>query len=377
MKIVRSMKENRFRKFAHKHPYIINLSLVVAVSTVSLMAFELTFRIVLKHWYPKEANYIQNYMMNVGRDDSLIRFKPHPYLSYVRTDTVYEKNGIQIGNQLFEFEKPEGTIRIACLGGSTTMKKYPRFLESELEKRPNDYRFEIMDFGCEGWTSMESTINYINRVSDFSPDIVILHHGVNDAPPRIWPNYQPDYAHYRKSWNEGSSFLERKLSQYSWFMVFLLRKQGKFGFELQNLVIQRCEREKILNIMPLPETIEPFRRNVFHLITLVRSTGGEIILAPLPYNDEKCDKRLRIMIEENNQCKRELAEEFNVPIAATHHLLRRHTDWFVDNVHLNNQGQRLKSEIYSQVIWDVLLGSHKNGPSKKHVGISKNDVETN
>jgi hypothetical protein len=34
--------------------------------------------------------------------------------------------GLRFAGSFFAFEKPADTIRIACLGGSTTMKKIPR-----------------------------------------------------------------------------------------------------------------------------------------------------------------------------------------------------------------------------------------------------------
>ncbi|RJP18742.1 MAG: hypothetical protein C4527_28535 [Candidatus Omnitrophota bacterium] len=357
------MENNRFHLHFRKHPIVINVLLILFASGFTVILFELLFRVGLAHWKPVEANIIRDFLKQAKKDITLMRFKPHPYLSYVRTDAVYEKDGIRIGSQFYPRIKPEDTVRIACLGGSTTMNKYPLYLKAELSKRPSRLNFEIMDFGCDGWTLMESTINYVIRVSDFRPDIVLVHLGVNDGPPRVWPNFQPDYAHFRKSWSNESGFIGRWLAKKSWFVVFLQRKQGLFTFDLQNLVNIRCRQEDMLAKAP-PETIEPLKRNIRHLTTMVRADGGELIIAPMAYNREQGGARMHALIEENNDCLRDLAMELKTPLAETDHLLLNHTDWFLDNVHMKPEGDRFKCEIFGRVIWDILLGAHQRRVEK-------------
>jgi lysophospholipase L1-like esterase len=106
----------------------------------------------------------------------------------------------------FDWKKPDGVLRVACLGGSTTFEgTYPRALQERLTKliasNPRNYsRAEVLNFGAEEWTTQEIMINYIGRGIYSNPDIVVVYEAINDTAPGFVPpgiRAEPDYSHYR------------------------------------------------------------------------------------------------------------------------------------------------------------------------------------
>lgn len=349
----------QIRTISQRHPRTINTLLVCISMVWALSILEAGFRFYLNCYQPTVANVMKRFTRWTSIDDTELQFQAHPYLAYVPSSIVYENNGMQIRNQFFSHEKPPGTIRIACLGGSTTMRKYPVYLQTYLNRWPGDVRFEVMDFGCNGWTLMESTINYLVRVAAFQPDIVILHHGANDCPPRQWPDYKPDYSHFRKSWEVPGFFLfARNYLSSSWLISYLLWRTGLSPFAIQNVAIRRVPREEIRKT-PAPGSIDVIRRNLNNLAVLVQANGGQLLIAPMPSHSGRENPNVQQMIEEFNDTARAIANERGLAIAETDPLMQCRLDWFQDWVHVKQNGDYLKAQVYAMVIWE-LLGRYSN-----------------
>ena len=135
----------------------------------------------------------------------------HSYLGYV-LQPGYAKddnriNALGYRGEEFPRAKPAGELRIACIGASTTYggglsdyrEAYPAQLEAELHRRGHA-AVRVVNAGVSGYTSWESLANYLFRVSDLEPDVVVVYHGVNDIiartvrPPEA---YRADNSAYR------------------------------------------------------------------------------------------------------------------------------------------------------------------------------------
>ncbi len=369
---------DQLRQVVKNHPGFCNGFLLVCSILLTLFVLELALRFSLHYLKPDSAKKLQRYMNLARKDQGLYRFKPHPYLSYVRGDTVYKEGGIRIGEAFYPFEKPADVIRIACLGGSTTMNKYPLFMKEDLLRYDDAHSYEVMDFGCDGWTSTESVINYVIRVADFKPDFLLVHHGVNDQPPRVWPDFQPDYAHFRKPWGNQAPQWLRSLSKYSVMAAFFMDRMGYFNFDLQNHVIRRQPQDSIKKVPP-PGTLEPFKRNLRNLFTLTKATDTQLIFAPMAYVGKYESTRFLKQVEAQNQCIRGIAKEYHVPLAETHKWLKDHEEWFEDSVHLAPQGDRLKSNVFAKVIWQLKQDNYDyklKGQIQRHIEIQWDCQET-
>ncbi len=343
-----------FTQWVKQHRRFTNAALFLLSIGITLLVCEFTFRIWISWANPQAAERVSKYRSIAGIDDSTERFKPHPYLSYTRSDTQLKENGIQIGQQFFSIKKPNDVIRVACLGGSTTMKKYPYYLQLYLDALPLKQQVEVMDFGCDGWTLVESTINYMIRVSHFDPDIVLAHHGANDGTVRLWPGFQHDYAHFRTSWKgRKASWMERMLMANSALFTYIMHREGQSAYELQNHVTRRVNPKTLLS-KPNPETLHVYKNYLQKLHVLIEHSEAKMILAPVPYHPTKGRELDKQLIDECNRAMRDYAKQHNLMAADAEPLLRKHPEWFTDFAHMKDAGLYFKTQLFTQAIWAVI-----------------------
>lgn len=337
-------------KTIQSRTYLINTLLVVGSILITLFVIEIGYRSVLYFFIPDQYAILQKYMNVAQNDESLNAYKQHPYLSYVRSDTGYAESGIKIRNRLYPFEPPIERIRVACLGGSTTRQKYPVPLRLILHSETEPPLFEVMDFGCDGWTLQESLINYTIRVQDFSPDIVILHHGANDAMPRIWGEFKPDYTNFRTHWNDQTGTLLRNLSRYSFTANGILQRRGFLVHNQQNFVIRNIGKDE-MRAEASPKSAMAYRRNLESMIQLTKLNGSHLILANMPYDPSKGTKKMDTIVNEHNQIMQELAQEHDVPILDFATLIKPNEELFSDAVHMTPDGDKIKAQESANLLW--------------------------
>lgn len=85
------------------------------------------------------------------------------------------------------FKKPDGIIRVICLGTSSTAgwynqkeNSYPFLLQKKLDNHYGKGRFEVVNAGVGGYVSYQLLIFLKEVLLKLSPDIVILYLGSND-----------------------------------------------------------------------------------------------------------------------------------------------------------------------------------------------------
>jgi len=122
-----------------------------------------------------------------------MRYKYHPvYHWYAKPGTYATANGqIQV-NKLgwrgpaITQRKPEGTLRVLCLGGSSTFnyhapqgRTWPARLEEYLRtalKRD----VEVINAGTPGYSSYQSSVRFEQELINYDPDVVLVYHLWND-----------------------------------------------------------------------------------------------------------------------------------------------------------------------------------------------------
>jgi len=217
--------------------------------------------------------------------------------------------------------KSPGVIRVACLGGSTTQdgcrvdrdNTYSSYL-SRMMNRRLQAEVEVLNLGVNGWTSAESLVNYALVVSHYQPDVVVIHHAVNDVWPRLYPNYRSDYTH------------NRELS---------------------------------------PQTIDGYRGNLQRLCRLVKADGGVPVLMTMPYSVEAGGMRspwlelLGIGTEEHNEIIRGVAQDEGALLADAAYAFQsdpdEHDGSFIDYVHLRPEGNRVKALLIAEALQQTEL----------------------
>ena len=87
-------------------------------------------------------------------------------------------------------EKPVGAFRIIAVGGSTTANEepfelagidYSLALEKKLSKAIGGTTIEVLNAGGSGYSTAQSLINIEFRLIEYSPDIILLMHNINDC----------------------------------------------------------------------------------------------------------------------------------------------------------------------------------------------------
>ncbi|MEE2941164.1 MAG: SGNH/GDSL hydrolase family protein [Planctomycetota bacterium] len=170
-----------------------------------------------------------------------------------------------------ETPKPDGCLRIAFLGGSTTFcadvssneATWPHLVAEGLRaaaERPVDY----VNAGGPGYSSKHSIVNLRERVATFEPDLVVIYHGTNDL------NLDSIEAAEARGLFSGRAEEPSWLARHSlaWYLV-----------EKNLLVRERLEGagEETLDV-PAAELSRAFEGRLEELVELAGSLADEVVL---------------------------------------------------------------------------------------------------
>jgi len=270
-------------------------------------------------------------------------YRPHPYRVYALIPGSRSKAGhFTINSQGFrgpEIEpcKPSGTVRIACLGDSTTFGEaataddhtWPARLERRLRERyvkPGGQLsgIEVINAGVPGYTSLESLIHFETWVLDYQPDIAIFDHGLNDAVfMACFRDFSSEYTHARKVFEiprpqlwEHSLLLsslfparrtianpywsDRRPSQAEWLDRLTLT-------DPQRPAVDEAEQRHCFR----PERIAVFARNVRNFVFVARGQGVVPVLATVVYAPQA--GFFADVVGQINESLRKVATELSVP----------------------------------------------------------------
>jgi lysophospholipase L1-like esterase len=173
--------------------------LILAATASAALTGELWLRIErwrslqIEERYRKANVFFANAMeLNVG-DHSVWERRWFSYRPGARAEVVsggqrfvIEINSWGYRTHEFEVPKPPGTVRVVCIGGSTTVagrtndETYPALLEKSLRARYPGLAIEVLDLGVSGVTS-EHWRNELHRVLDLEPDVVVHYQAINDV----------------------------------------------------------------------------------------------------------------------------------------------------------------------------------------------------
>ncbi len=147
------------------------------------------------------------------------RYLPHPYMLYSPNPVWRSPDGLSRHNSLgfrgveVSTEKPSGTIRVVCMGESSTYgsgigedsRTYPARLEVHLRATDRSRPIEVINAAVEGFTTAENVLRALFDVVPLRPDLVIYYYTHNDVHPRRYPKLSRDYREYSRSWFEPHS----------------------------------------------------------------------------------------------------------------------------------------------------------------------------
>jgi lysophospholipase L1-like esterase len=225
-----------------------------------------------------------------------ITFKPnmrfpgsHPNQKDVALITT-DEHGFLSDGQPLAYEKSEGEIRIATIGGSTTAginlsheQNWPGRLGRLLQEALPDKKVRVINAGVPGFDTAQSIGNLALKVLPFKPDIVIVYHAYNDLKAvRPDGSFKPDYSHIHKvpyGCRDKPGIFTRALHH----SMFYVRVRNKYrDFRQRRQAIEKSQRlirqEGRLDAIP-QNAILAFEDHIRSLVSLARAGGAKVVLS--------------------------------------------------------------------------------------------------
>lgn len=300
----------------------------------------------------------------------------HPFFQYtnnpkyVPSSDVSRAVGVPINSYGFigpeyTYEKPSNVIRIACLGGSTTAKGYPKMMEDHLNDWNDDgvHRFEVMNFGIGGYTTAHSAVNFILNVVDFAPDYVVIHHAWNERAVRNYEKgFRSDYSHALKYFHEPVIF-DRYPIRVS--IVYRYLKDA-LSFEppwifIETAIFKRTPQEMVAAAKKYSwknlDELKPYRRNIKTIMDFANLRGIKPVLTTQPHTTNPQADHFYIAqhIDQCNAILRDLRVEYadRILFCDVDSLITGKMDEeFLDVGHLSPKGDSYKAEQIGRVIFE-------------------------
>lgn len=325
-------------------------------------------------------------------DPQAVRFRPHQYLGYTlqpgyrRGKTSHNSLGYR-GPEI-AVPKPPGVFRIAILGGSTTYtefvrddeKTFPFVLQTLLRDRLGNEKIEVVNAGVPGYNSWESLGNLCYRVLDIEPDLVIVHHGVNDAHCRlVHPDfYQSDNSGRRIPWTVP---LDVKLLRYSLLARIVGRQCGVWSHPGVDAFVRAPTCDPGVSgassrIGGDPEAVldrNPpiyFERNLGNMIGVARVNNVDVALSTWAHcpaiQDYSSTPHYERAFKELNDVVRRLAAEQNVHCIDFEKVMSRDPKYWRDGRHVNEAGAALKAQLFADSLVQMVFGVNEfNSPNER------------
>ncbi len=302
------------------------------------------------------------------------RFEPHPFLHFTLHRKDLENDNAEMGFiniTLKDIPKPPDTIRVACMGNSTTIP-YPPFLEQFLNKACPQARFQALNFGLGWWSSLHSTANFILNVIDFNPDYVVLHENCNDHNYRGYPGLRGDAVHaYRSLTIPGTQDIY-------WSRLFVLYRilaavvQRRFP----TIIRRHYSMEKSIlkpgkKYVYDPRELYILERNLETIYAVSKHRNIGLCLMTHPFSNvlkygEEHDKVYRPHMIKVNEILREKGARYGLLLIDADQLMTGEEDLFLDPVHVSDKGNMIKSYLIGcKILEDLNLPMHIEGEWKE------------
>lgn len=311
----------------------------------------------------------------------------HPYLptilrpstDYRDADTAGHINALGLRGPDRPVGKAPGSVRILCVGGSTTFgagivgdeKTWPARLESRLAELRPGLPIEVWNAGVPGYTTAENIIYLGLRLIDLGPDLVVFYEGYNDFKPNRHPGFRSDYSHWRdravvpqRDFLDGFRIYTRLRSLIDYLRA---RPAARVRDPRTGAGLERFDSVS-------EEGVAIFRRNLRTLIAVARSAGGAPVLATYahPCTDDNAREHPELFsylpgflpgltfagvkqaFDRYNEAIRSVAAEQGATLADAARLMPADPFLFVDHVHFNPRGADAFARVVAESILPVL-----------------------
>ncbi|MHC4568687.1 MAG: SGNH/GDSL hydrolase family protein [Planctomycetota bacterium] len=285
--------------------------------------------------------------------------------------------------RLQSIDKPIGVRRIFCIGGSTTECAYiddkhvwTEHLNEELQaKMPSGVTVDVINAGRAGDSTREHITMLAQRVIPYDPDLVIVLAGINDLVLQMAADYSPCRTDrrairntYYLGWKPKAKYLSCSASQIMRRIVLVRRGRSRRGVSGNFLMDLKGNwmytARQVHSTLPIERLTDAdryprseFEQNLRSLIGVCRAHEIPIVLLTQPslfrsdLNEHEksllwvtpggrryCPGDMASLMDRYNECTRNVAERFGVPLVDLAAELPRDTGVFYDDCHFNFSG---------------------------------------
>ena len=337
------------------------------LSVVALVVLELGLRLVVGLGQPE----VKERLVEMARSTypRNMSFQGHPFLQFVGSATHRSEEGRRTFNSRgfpgpeFSEKKPPDTVRVACLGGSTTQYGYPAVMGELLNRQAGagGKRFEALNFGLSSYTTAHSLVNLVLNVVHLSPDYVVIHHAWNDEIVRdVVGGMSSDYSHAFDPFSAPAVPLRTlvRASVMVRYALYLVVGRPRWA-SLENALVKEVSHDEPRYRKPAELTY--YRRNLQTMMDLAVARGVVPVLTTQPYttDESKHETEMWKHIKQCNTIVRTLAKEYGDRVlfvdldrkmtGAMNHL-------FKDLGHLTDPGIAVKARTIGKAILDHHTG---------------------
>jgi len=317
---------------------------------------------------PRRALLASPVTRNLGSESI---YKPHHYAVYnlnpnVRLAEGTRHNGLGLRDHRELTGPDDQAVRIVFLGGSTTytigIRDNTRIFSCGLEEKLNaaykavlgDRRIEVINAGMGGATSAENLIRLIFFISQARPDLLVIHHGINDVLPRAQGTIRSDYGNYRTRWTSPGVFaskdslaacLTRRLCEHSMLL----------NYALLTLRVYRPRKVSDYTVDGSVDSDDPravhtngpeyFERNTRYMIALAREMGAEVMLATAAITPRAGEDR-RVCVPQHNAILAKIAAEKKVRFYDFAAEMPKDAEHMPDGRHVSQVGSDRKRDLF-------------------------------
>ncbi|MGD9901867.1 MAG: SGNH/GDSL hydrolase family protein [Vicinamibacterales bacterium] len=234
--------------------------------------------------------------------------------------------------------KPDGELRVVCIGGSTTLSdqnpeglRTNQLLEARFRDRLAPRTVTVLNAGGDGFSTAHTLVNFSLRVLDFDPDVLVVLHNINDLTVLDYGDeVQSDYAN--KYLSDTFLAFEHRQGVGSWLlrssrMMQLLRWRVTV---LKSALESSTQNQARLDVN---RGRRLFRRNLESLVAVARQHGVEVILLTMGQTGQ-----LGAPFARYNDEIRGAAGDNGVALVDADRALSGRAELFLDPVHLSAKG---------------------------------------
>jgi hypothetical protein len=297
---------------------------------------------------------------------------PHPYLNWIwkpnsaarvdlRHRKLYRYNAAGLRGAPFDPVKPEGVVRMICLGESSTWGDYalsgeamtwPAQLQQMLQAAYPDRRIEVLNAGLPSWTTYENFFNLNTRLLGYEPDVLLVYEMVNDLGLIGMLSPERDVGSLRR--HLIGHPVHRWLchsAAYSFLTYWVMNRLGLHG--KKNPWAKEFKPEWV------PHGMRSYERNLLMIVTAAQEAGVPIVLSTQGLRVDRIHPYHRELVDPMQEIIRGIGRRSRVPVAEIAGQIPQ--ELFTSEVHVVDAGATIIAERFFDTLQTHQLVGARHG----------------